>query len=397
MITSKPSQLFFLLFIYFSSVAPSHAVEFYNNDFESPVDFSPKPVWGISPAFEELYGSGNNFETTQTASHSGTSSLKFDYNGRNGMCNLCGFTTVVHKTGVDDSLSFIAETGEDLTADPTLAQKGRVVINKTDGYSKWEILSVDNENATRDKLTLKKLNDGILGNPAAFNSGDDVFIARHCGVDGTAVNNRPERRADCNKVIAFMYGHEVSKGVSVQLDDQSIFRRVYLKQEIASRSNHQKLRYWRPQTALITLIGQTTNGETTPQVAGLNNFGGGNIYKPSLGNMADVKFERGKWYYVEEEFHTESSLDAADGYYRLWFAEAGSPEETDPVASLALEVTGLTITPVRQQTLWGNIQHTTHTIGVWYMDDLAISSDTKIGPLVIPDNDVAAPNPPTTP
>ena len=117
-----------------------------------------------------------------------------------------------------------------------------------------------------------------------------------------------------------------------------------------------------------------------PQLGGLGDFGGLNDYKPGAGLPEGLKFERGNWYYVEQEYKSESSVGASDGAYRLWFAKSGE-ETTTPL----VELTGIPLPPIRggsgsHMSLWGNFGHDKNTYGAWYIDDLVISN-TKIGPL----------------
>ena len=91
-----------------------------------------------------------------------------------------------------------------------------------------------------------------------------------------------------------------------------------------------------------------------------------NVYKPGLNMIDGIEFENGVWYYVEEEFKSESSLNAADGIYRLWLSKSGE-EQTTPLIE------------VQKQTFWGNFQHWSDSFGYWFIDDFKIS-DSRIGP-----------------
>jgi hypothetical protein len=116
----------------------------------------------------------------------------------------------------------------------------------------------------------------------------------------------------------------------------------------------------------------------------------GGVYQPVNNTLPAVTYERGKWYYIDEEFKaaTEKGRDTnnimaynTDGEYRLWFSESGV--DTGNEAPI-LEVTNLTMGPLRDTTIpgngpnnsfWGNVQHFEHTVGSWYIDDMFITGD----------------------
>ncbi len=384
---------------------PSYAVVFFEMDFESfniTTATNPSPIWSLPSRFTSFYGPNNSFEITDTTSAHGSQSLKFDYNGRNGYCNTCGTYLTSQAQGSNNLNYFVANSGEDLTLSTNRgpsAKSGRLVYNQTNGMSKWEVLAVTNSSSgnTNDKLTLRLLREGIDGSSPGFNSLDEVFIARQCGVDGHVAGNI-DRRNDCNGMISWF-----DNFTSPQQHGESIFRRVYLKAELTSidpvarTGIHQKLGYWRlPEISnyfpngsdlskdnIILLADSFKGAALKPQVSGLNTYGGIGSYRP------DLEFERGVWYYIEQEFKAESTPGAADGMYQLWFSKAG-----EEVNSPALSITGLTLPPVSEASFWGNVQHTSHSYGIWYIDDIIIS-DSRIGYSLDPVR--ASPLPPKSP
>jgi len=437
-----------LAFLFKSNILLSAPVPVYEQDFEDenggmPVVNAADPVWSLTPIFATLYGAGNQFEVTNTTAHSGTYSLKISYDGRNGFCNTCGTYGTSHKTGLDGVDYFVADTGENLTAqendatvkenDGPAAQRGRLLYNKTNGFSLWEITDVQNENGTNDKLTVQLLKTGINNEAPEFNGGDDIAIARQCGVDGH-VGNDISRRNDCDGAIVW-FGN-----VATQAPGTSIFRRMYLKPEITSPLIHQKLHYLRPgndadgNAGEIVLFADSVTEpyDIVPHLSGFgapNNgvypyrdYGGSNYYIPGgaadeNGNSlsAGLKFKRSTWYYVEEQYRaaTSSGTDAegrpiynADGMYSLWFAEAGR-EYTDGVTPI-IQLNNLTMPPIDfvdsgpKISFWGNIQHWTHLHGNWFIDDVEVSlnvtDNTKIGPVPAGDptvsKNIATPNVP---
>jgi len=351
----------------------------FQTDFEDgtlPID-TPKPTWYLKPFASEVFGPGNMFAITTTTSHSGKYSLRFDYEGRNGICNECGVKRLEQKNSYNSVPYFVDSAGRNLKLDPFYATTNVVIYNKSNGFSKWEIDSVDSLDATNDRLSVTQISDGIGGEAGIFRSGDTINIARQCGINGY-VGNRINRRSDCNAAI--LYFGNVS-----QNPGQSIFRRVYLRADVQSPPSHQKLQYWKPPSGKPIILFGTARlpGVIALLVTGLADKGGKNVYLP------DIVFEPGIWYYVEQEFRAESAPGKGDGAYRLWVAKSGE-ETSKPI----VEVTNITLPPVKNTSLWGNHQHFTDSFGYWYIDDFAIS-DTRLGPTSATGVNIAPPMSPT--
>ena len=353
---------------------------YYENDFESGTFLmdSPNPVWSTkNPA--DAFGEGNLFDLTSSSSHSGQYSLRFNYTGRNGFCNICGSTATYQKTGIDSVGYFIDQNGNDLTSDPYPAAPGRLVYNRTNRFSKWKIDSIVNQYSVNDKLILTLLNDGIADVPGQFNSGDLTLVTRECGVDGT-IGGNIDRRSDCDQAIYWFLG--VTQGYG-----ESIFRRVYLKPDIRVPPYHQKLNYWRPvgggEIVLFAAANPTNPTIVYPKLSGLHFYGA-----PLANYIPNTTFKSGVWYYIEQEFKAQSGPGMYDGEYRLWFYESGK-ESSIPV----IEVTDIALPPVDDTSFWGNHQHETDSSGYWYIDDMKISN-TKIGPTGATRTNIAPPMPP---
>lgn len=424
-----------LITLHFGAYATNVTAETYIDlNFEttdtglSPVSSKGYPLWILRPAFDLNIGPGNLFEISSTTSHSGDNSLRFVYEGRNNFCNTCGTTNVIHKKDLNGVDYFVADDGQDLTLEqvpvldsagqPVLNAKGiaqvaqlphvspgKILYNKSRGYSQWQVVSVGNNSTRNDKLTLKLLRPGIgayKDQPSIFNSKDSISIARQCGVDGTIgkVDGKFDlaRRSDCNGAINWFGEIYENKpdNQKVQPSGTSIFRRVYLKAEITAAPAGHKLNYMKLKGVSLVTVANTE--ELALTISGLATVGGEMIYKPGTNGMPDsAKFERGVWYYIEQEYKAETytttkvSVDPGDGSvtidgysgdgngeYRLWFAKSG--EETD---TPALEVKGLSLPPMtggggNHMSLFGNEGHHFHTRGSWYMDDIKISN-TRIG------------------
>jgi hypothetical protein len=401
MIKSRTLACLLHSFLWLCLLDSAYAADYYRNDFESgtmpPVN-TPSPVWTLNETFKKVYGPGNHFEVTDIASHSGNYSLRFLFEGRNGVCNTCGGRKFTQLKGHDNADYFIASGGENLAipndpgsnkanAGPN-AQPGRRVYNLDNGYSLWEVVKVNNENATNDKLTLKLLKPNINGGTSEINSGDTVSIKKECGVDGY-IGLQIDRRSDCNDVITWF------QSVQEQTPGTSIFRRMYLKQEITNPLPlHMKLNYFRPNSKgsrgsiqgsllLMALFENKLVSLRHPYpTVGARQYGAQPNIQPGSGMPMDTKFERGVWYYVEIQYKT-STFDSAsgeynsDGEYRLWFAKSGEETNT-PIVELtnlqlpALDAGGNSIS------FWGNIQHYNHLFGSWYIDDVVISN-TRVG------------------
>lgn len=440
-----------------STVFTANAEVFYENNYDDgktpkyvtdPLDPSidGQPVWALPSAFKNVYGPGNNFNLTNTTSHSGSYSLKFTYEARNDICNTCGTRVYKHiGTGHDGVNYFLDNAGTDLSIadnpatekddDGPKARVGRYVYNLDNGFSKWKITSVTNGNKTNDKLNLDLVKAGINGEKT-INSGDEIGIIRQCGVDGLVGTvkgkNDINRRSDCNNLIAWF------TNVSPQPPGTSIFRRTYLKAEVTSPIFHQKLHYFRPDhggpnEGSIVTFGDS-NIKTAPNtdllLSGMKPYGGAGIYRPGIDNGFDgLTLKRGIWYYLEEEYQaatlnpvydpeynpkstsynaskypTPDPLDArynqynSDGAYRIWFSKAGHEPTSKSNTSFKLE--GIPLPPITgstgpQVSFWGNFQHHTHTRGSWYIDDVIISNSWN-GPTASSGTNTAPPISPTT-
>lgn len=356
------SMIFLLLLIW-----PTFLVGevLYEQDFDSGTFLLGvgDPVWSFSAPSSSLVGNENLFEVVSGVSHSGQYSLRFNYSGRNGICNMCGSTQRNQAVGFTSVNEFIDNKGADLTSAPYLAETNRIIFNKTDNFSKWKILSVQNESSVSDKLVLQLLAPGI-GGENNFDSGDEVLIFRQCGIDGK-IGGDINRRSDCNVAINYMSGIGQSPG-------ESIYRRMYVKIDGSTVLPYsQKLRYWKTDNGLIFLVARTTksNGKTYFYIE--KSVAGG----PSNFIVALNDIQKDKWYYIEEEFKAETSDMANDGEYRLWISEDGSIS-----LSPVIDISGLDLGVVKAASLWGNHQHFEDSLGFWYMDDFKIST-TRNGPV----------------
>lgn len=398
----------FLLANVFASSICAEPIIFYENNFESgkiPKSFpyvEHGQVWTLPKKFPEVYGEGNFFNLSRKLPHSGNFSLRFTYDGLNGFCNTCGHKSDKHiTTNHDNANYYISANKKNLTIaddqktkkndDGIKAQPGKVIYNKSGGYSKWLITSITNQNAINDRLNLQLIKAGIQGEKT-ITGGDTIAVTRQCGIDGivgiSKGKNQINRRSDCNRVILWF------ANVSKQKPGSSLYRRQYLKSDIISTGVRQKLHYLRPDrkgsfSGELVLFGQSMAGKIKPEFSGTKKYGTSlAIFKSATSpELSRLEFKQHIWYYIEEQYKAatvkifDDNGNATkynnDGEYRLWFAESGS-EPTDKNSPI-LELTKLTLPPIiggkgTHISFWGNTQHKTDNHGYWYIDDVKISN-----------------------
>lgn len=442
--------------------APPNTI-FFKMDFETPdtgrtlVSLKGYPQWALPPVFDGNYGPGNLFQTVDTNSHTGTYSLRFTYDGHNGFCNTCGVKVVRHKKGLDGVDYFVADDGQDLTrdsidkplldanGDPILnargepiiqktyfphAAPGKLVYNKSRGFSQWQVTAVQSEGGLKNnKLSLKFMRPGIgafANEKPIINGNDQIAIARQCGVDGsiglgTGGVPNPNRRSDCDTAISWLGSipPNVEPAHDLQPPGASIFRRVYLRADFIDPPRGQKINYTtllggtaltrfnpatgkdEPVSATIIPVAERAikTDDVEPFIGGLGRHGGEIQYRPGVVLPAGLTFERGVWYYIEQEYKAETytmtttvtngqvTVDTykgnGDGAYRFWMTKSGEPDGPP-----LIDLTGIPLPPLKGGTgkhmsFWGNFQHVSHSRGTWYMDDIVISN-TRVGPIINP-------------
>ncbi len=339
----------------------------YEEDFEGGkmVIGEPNPVWQVMGEVAGRVDPGNLFEVVKGGSHSGSYCLRFNYDGRNGICNTCGGTNRYMKNGYNDVNYFVDKEGADLTKDPIKAVPGRIVYNITDGFSMWQITALQNQDGTNDKLLLSKIANGIGNAENYFDAGDHIKICRECGVDGT-IGGDKNRKSDCDIAISYLQRAGQQRG-------QSLFRRVYIKIGKGTLlPYHQKLRYWSTSSGNSYL--NVRNQPDTGHIREIFVHGDNDIVHFQF---TGVSLDFDTWYYIEEEFKAESYDGASDGEYRLWIAKDGE-DPGDPI----IDQKGLHLGTIRYAgaSLWGNHQHWNDCKGYWYIDDIKIAT-SRIGPV----------------
>jgi hypothetical protein len=371
---------------------------FYETDFEDGKLETGigKPVWSLHLDQEigNTEGIGNFFTVVTGNAHSGTRSLQFNYTGRNAFCNSCGGRIATMAAGSFGTNVFVDAGEANLATDPFNADNGRFIYNKTDGYSKWEIVgSPVDENASGDRLNLVLDTAGINGATNTFSPGDTVSIERQCGVDGIVADNK-DRRRDCNEVINYFVNPNLT--TRPQKPGESLYRRVYVKLDISASATlgslpfAQKLRYWTDdnnKTIYLVVRSTTSTGTIVPRIESLKGLGGpdGDVI------FSDIEMIPNTWYYIQEQFKAQTEDGKNDGEYRLWFAKSGE-ETITPV----YEIAGISLSIVSRPSMWGNFQHLRpgdDPTTSWYIDDIKISN-VSIGPTAADGSKVHPPKAP---
>ena len=414
------------------SCTAAHAVDYWVHDFENDDISTPNntnlEAWGMVPANFNNIGEGDLHNITNTESWSGSRSLFFNYNGRNSLCNTCGTTQVVQDAAHDDVDYLVADDGADLVA-TTGAAVGRYVFNENDGFARWRISGVVNENAVNDRLNLTPVSPGVTDGASmvpTIDAGDEAQVARRCGVDGTN-GGQIDKRSDCNGA-ALWFG-------SVALDTPTadsgvLFRRQYMKHNVSSTGLRQKLWWYRPRTynssnpeneqsgeiILFGLNGRTSladqnpNGEmylsftvkngdnpntperdvsnvgfcfTKPVAADLDNPTASECSSRKSNNMYPedptnpTVLLRDTWYYLQVMYKPQTGQGVGDGEIKIWFTEAGDePSGPTDDKGLIVHYEGMNLPPLKSSnamSLFGNQQHETNSVGAWYIDDVSIS------------------------
>jgi hypothetical protein len=335
----------------------------FSDGFEDDFITSANPTWSWKT--DMPVGTGDLYSRSTTQKHSGSYSLRLDFDGRNSFCNRCGSNNAIQKNGYDNSSFFVDSEGNDLSGSPyLLPDANRPMWNKTDNYAKYSVSSLANQDATNDRANVSLSANGLSGD-GDFDAGDEIAIALKCGVDGS-VGDDIDRRSDCDIAIGYLNGvisdHHPYGG--------SIFKRMYfyIDADAVVPDNAIKLGYWHDANSnvQVTVI-RFTEGERENEVeteGTLDAF-----------ETTDEKVSRGQWYYLEEEYKRESSAEANDGEYRVWFAPSGATPTTPDI-----ELTDLDLGQVENGdiSIIGNWQHWNDASGYLYIDDIEVSTQ-RIG------------------
>ena len=335
--------------------------------------WSWKEPFSESNPFGMAVGEGDIYEVSKNFAFRGNASLRLDFDGRNGWCNVCGADSYTVAGGVENSV-FLQATEQGILANQP--SPNRPVFNKSDRWSRWTPESTGDQS-----LFFKegKPSRNELGGTGLFQSGDEVFIARECGVDGT-IGREVNRRSDCNLGINYLQGVSASDFEF----GESIARRfyIYVAPETEMPNTTLKLGYtWlrNDENGRYHVYPLLRSGEisvATRSIVGVHSFPGKTL-------------ERGAWYYLEEVYTRESSDSANDGTYKLYF------DRHDEVTNVPLvSLDNITFGELLDMSVVGNWQHTNDARGYLYIDEVAVA-DGYIGPVDGQLKEAVPPNAPT--
>jgi hypothetical protein len=352
---------------------------FYDS-FDGGINSSPyadlrwswKEPFSESNPFGMMLGKGDLYEVSENVAFRGNASLRLDFDGRNGWCNTCGADSYIVANGVGNSVILQATEQGILENQPN---PNRPVFNKSDRWARWTPESTGDQSLffnggapTRNEL----------GGSGLFNGGDEVFIARECGVDGN-IGRDIDRRSDCNLGINYLQGVSASDFEP----GESIARRfyMYVAEETEMPNTTLKLGYtWfrNEENGRYHVYPLLRSGEisaATRLIVGAHSFPG-------------KRLESGAWYYLEEVYTRESSDSANDGTYKLYFDRH---DEVTNVPLVSLE--NITFGELLDMSVVGNWQHSNDAKGYFYIDEVAVA-DGYIGPV---DGDLKEAAPPNAP
>ncbi len=357
---------------------------FFYDTFDEGLGSSPVSgtSWTWQKPFSEsnatgmMIGKGDIYEISEQIAFKGSASLRLNFDGRNGWCNTCGADSYTVADGIQYSVSL--QTDE-LGAVADQPNANRPIFNKSDSWSRWTPNSVSEKTLFFAGGAPSRNELGGLG---VFNEGDEIFVARECGIDGN-VGGEPYRRSDCNLAINYL------RGVS-RTDfefGESIARRFYI--------------YVPPQTVMpdrtlklgYTWLESQANGKyhVYPLVSVQRNEKIEVASRSIVGSQSFTgeKLERGVWYYLEEVYTRETSSDANDGTYDLYF-----DRHDEVTGSPLVSLKGITFGDLLDMSIIGNWQHANDATGFLYIDEVAVA-DGYIGPVDGELKKAAFPNAPT--
>jgi hypothetical protein len=358
----------------------SIAETFFSDDFDEGLGANKESIWSwqepysVDNPFGMMIGEGDIYSVSSVESYNGNSSLRLNFDGRNGWCNACGSDTFFVGNTLDGTTYLRSDSTDFLLNQPDSRRK---IFNKDERWAQWtpseaksQSLFFENGAPSRNEL------DG----GATFTAGQEVKAAKICGIDGD-VGGDINRRSDCNLAINYLEG--VSKA---QFDfGKTIARRMYLyiPRQTVLPNVVLKLGYtWFEESGskfTVLPVVSVHRGEKleviTTALTGSYTFTG-------------ITIERDTWYYLEEVYTRESAPYYSDGKYALYFYGA-SEAKSVPVVSYDNVKYG----ELNRFAIIGNWQHTNDAEGFFYIDAVAIA-DRYIGPIEYSGISVSPPNPP---
>lgn len=337
----------------------------FSDGFEQEVSGQPNPIWSwkkpYTPEnpFGMMIGGGDIYERSQANAFRGRYSLRLNFDGRNGFCNTCG--------AYPGTVTDISEGRVRIVPKETLLKDSgvttRSIFDRADHWARWQAL-LDSTGVIEPEGDAPIRNE--LQGRGLFSKGDEIRIARVCGIDGN-VGKKVDRRSDCDLAINYLEG--VSPA-DFPLGG-TLARRFYFLIPSATTlpDNTLKLAYstferrgrrYSIYPALSVQRGETLEVGTAPLTGAYS--------------ITGRAISRDTWYYFEEVYTRESAEDAADGEYEVYFAPA---EETSPAP--VISAGHLTFGALQAMSIVGNWQHSNDAMGYMFLDEVAVAS-RRLGP-----------------
>lgn len=358
-------------------VFPSAAEVFFSDGFEGGDKTSgASPVWSWNNSFDPakptgshmMYGSGDIYEVSSDVAHTGRYSLRLNFDGRNGFCNVCGTKIYTVESAPGGSKFLTDADGNRVTAHSSVLGKQRIIYNRDDSFSKWTWS--DLSRALMGEVSQPLRND--MTGLGVVNSNDTLLISNQCGVDGT-VGGNINRRSDCDRAINYFkgvqeshlpYGKTLSRRFYLYIPMETVLPEITFKLGYAHfRRPEDDGKEKRVGTAIVISVQRKGQLEISQR-----SIFGKHTFTP-------LKIDRDKWYYIEEVWKRESSYLANDAEYWLYAGESGSD-----VHQPLVHLTGGRLGKLLDMSLHGNWQHFTDVSGYVYFDDIRIATQ-RSGPV----------------
>lgn len=332
-----------------------------NSDWGWGSDFDNDPSTGVR------YGEGDIYDISTTESYSDGVSLRMNFAGRNGYCNICG--------GNEYTIDYVDSTSACFNYDGSAHEA--YVFNKSNDFSKWAISSDSNNRIcinTSTGLIAGGIYDSADTVADGFAVGDAIQLPNLCGTNGS-VGGNINRRSDCNLNINYLdnvssddlgYGESISRRFYLYIPSDTVLPGTTLK---LGYSYWQ--RYGASQRSSTIKVSVQRGGTMELSMPG------GSKYAQSA--SSDVfKIVRDQWMYFEEVFTRESSQGATDASYEVYASVVGD-YDPEPIATES----GFELGALKKMSIAGNWQHNNDVSGYAYFDNILIS-DTKAGPVIKP-------------
>jgi hypothetical protein len=340
----------------------------FEQTFESgAIDASPSPVWAWNAPISEgnistgmMFGDTDVYSVTSAMAHSGEHSMRLNFAGRNQWCDICGSKGVT-VTQSDINSGCVVVTG---------SPWGDSIYNKTNGFSKWKIISSDAGQVCFNS-SVPEGHSMFGASSSGISAGDEIAIPFKCGVNGV-VGNNIDRHSDCNKAINYLnhvsssdhaYGAILSRRFHMYIPSATTLPEVTLKLGYT---------HWRTSSGPTRSVKLKLSVQRGLQLE---------LNMPNSQNaVPQIYMEKDAWYYFEELFVRETSEGAGDAEYHLYFGKPG-----DDVSTPVVFRDSFNIGELIDVSMHGNWQHSQDISGSIYFDDILISNE-HVGPAPAGDN-----------